>query len=289
MSTATSPVRTAAPVLRPTWARSLVAAALGVAAGGLASAALIGATVVGISLAGGGPIEDAIGNALRPLAVFMLVPIVAAVLLDAVCRREVFWLVTGRRPSFGTAAFAALIAPAAAIGVGWRGGVVVYVLGVSTVLLRCCAQPTALAPRQFAVALARRPRAVLAGLAAAVVLVAAAGLAAFQLATPAVAFSGMAYTTGGVGSARDVQVTNRSLGDVTVLGLDGPLGEIIRIGGPGAPFSLPRGETRSISLMPAPSCTSGDASFSAIGVRYRMFGIERVSSLDLGGEIRIRC
>lgn len=291
MGTAASPLPDALPTpFRPTWRRSAAAAALGVLVGGLASAAVIGCVVVVTFLAGGGPVEDAIGNALAPLSLFAVVPIAVAVWVDAICRREVFWLVTGMRPSPGTTIAAALLAPAAAVGIGWRGGVVAYVLAVSTVLLRCCATPGETTPRRFLAQVATtRSRGRLAALAAGAALVAIAGSAAFTLGTPALSSPGTTHTAGGVPTARHIALTNHAPVGVTLLGLDGPLAEIIRIDGPGLPLSLERGETRTISIAPAPSCTDGDAEFSSIDVRYRVLGIERISSVDLGGQVRIRC
>ena len=288
MSTAASPLSAAAPALRPAWGTSFLAAALGVLAGGLASAAIIGATVVAVSLAGGGPVEDAVGNALRPLSVFIVVPIAVAVMVDAACRREVFWLVTGRRPTARVTLLAALIAPAAAIGIGWRGGVIAYVLGVSTVLLRCSAEPTAATPRWFLAAFAARSRGVIVATAAAAVLVAATGLLAFQIATPALKVSPVRPTSGSL-SPRSLQIDNRSLADVTVLGIAGPLAQDVRFGGGSSPpFVLARGEGRTISLVPAPGCRRFSASFSSLEVRYRILGVERISFLDQIGRASCR-
>ena len=76
-----------------------------------------------------------------------------------------------------------------------------------------------------------------------------------------------------------------------MLGIDGPLKDFVAIGGGSSvPVLLQRGASRSISLVPAPGCRSGgEAGVTSLQVRCRILGIERISFLDLAGELRIRC
>jgi hypothetical protein len=256
-------------------------------AGGLVSACVIGASVAGTQLAGAGPVSDDLLNALSPFGWFNLVPIAAAVASDAACRRGAFWLATGWRPTWGSAIVTALIAPAAAVAIGWRAGAIAWVLGASTVLLRCCAEAAPGAPRWFATLFVRRSRGAIAATVLAAILIAAGGLLSLQLGTPALRVSPIEPASS---SPRDLEIANRTLADVTVLGIGGPVKDYVRFGGQAsAPFALPRGASRSISLIPGPGCRNGGGGVSILEVRYRILGIERISSLELGREIRIRC
>ncbi|MFN8110662.1 MAG: hypothetical protein U0Y82_12585 [Thermoleophilia bacterium] len=288
MSTAAaSPAPLVAAPDRPTWGRSFAAAVLGVLAGGLASAALLGVVEAFVLLAGGGPLRDPVGNALEPLSWFVAIPMVAAILVDAVCRREVFWLVTGRRPARGVAILAAVIAPSSVIGTVWRGGLLAYVLAASTVLMRCCARPTAVSPRRYLTVFMARPRGARAATAACGLLIAVLGLIASQVGAPAIEAAASAT---GTAASRHITLRNRSLAPVTVLGVGGQDEGYLRLGGTAsAPFVINPGEGRDVTLVGAAACPGFSSTFTTIDLRYRILGIERLSSVDLGGVTTFRC
>lgn len=296
MSTAAPRAAAAARSDRPAWGSSLLAAPLGVVAGGLASGVLIGVVIAMTQVAGAGPVPDGVFDALAPLSASALVPLAVAVGVDAACRREAFWLITGCRPTWGATLVTALLAPSAAIGVGWwRTGVIVWVLAFTTVVLRWRSAPVAGAPRRFPM---RRPAVVCASVVAAPG-VTAAGAVAFQIATPALRFAPVLgapqspLEVVGPRAAVEVHLANRVLADVTIVGIDGPLGRSARLqrerGGASPPPPVRRGQTVGMWLvLDLPACR-GEVSATGLPVRYRVLGLERTSYLALPRPLVARC
>lgn len=293
MSTAASSTRVAAPVVRAGWRASVLGAGLGIAAGGLASAFLIGAVIVGTQVAGAGPVEDGIFDALAPLSFFALVPIVAALWLDATVRREVFWRITGHCPTWGASLGAALVAPSAVIGLRDRGGSIVWVLVAGTFILRRWSEPTVRAPRRPTT---RSAAAIGVG---AALCVGVGGLAASQLARPALGVEATLspgpprVTVDARHAEFPVRLASRVFTDVTVLGLQGPSGRDVRLQSeqPGEPVLLVvpgSGALAARVVLDVPSCP-GEVSASALEVRYRILGVERASLVQLPRELRARC
>jgi hypothetical protein len=282
---------------RPSWKPSFLGALWGVIVGSLASGSFMGAVVVLVHVASGEPVPDAIFTALRPLGYFSLVPIVMAVGIDVVCRREAFWLATGRRPAVELTIITSLIAPSSAVWIDWPdGGTIFWVLAASTVILRLGTVPASAAPKWFLLR-SRTERAVVV---IAALTIAAGGVLAYQIARP-----GLAVTSSGPGIAAAVrlepggprnaymfQLDNRILSDVTVLGLEGwGAGEMMHLERDSArpPFVVGSGVSTGVFLVvDSPGC-SGSGHLSALHVRYRALGVERRSYINLPRAIHWGC
>jgi hypothetical protein len=278
---------------RPEWKPSFFGALWGVILGSLASGFFMGAVVVLVHMVSGRPVPDALFTALEPLGYFNVVPIVMAIGIDVVCRREAFWLSTGRRPAVELTIITSVIAPSSAVWIDWPdGGTIFWVLAASTAILRLGTVPVSAAPRWFLLR-SRTERAVVV---LAALAIAAGGVFAYQIARPAIGTtvlptdSPIAITSNHGRFVNGFDVHNRLLSNVTVLGVDGFDRKFMHLerGSVRGPFAIGGRASTSVLLVVDPSeCITG--SFSEVSVRYRVLSIERTTHVALPQPISLRC
>ncbi len=279
--------------VRPDWKPSIFGALWGVIVGSLASGFFMGAVVVLVHGVSGKPVPDAIFTALEPLGYFTVVPMVTAIGIDVICRREAFWLSTGRRPAVELTVITSLIAPSSAVWIQWfDAGTIFGVLAASTVILRLGTVPVSAAPKWFLL----RSRTERAGVVLAALTIAAGGVVAYEIARPAIGTTVLptgrpiAITSNDGRSVYGFDIDNRLLSRVTVLDVDGFDREFMHLerGNARAPFAIGGRASTSVLLVVDPSeCQT--TSLSGVSVRYRVLSIERTTRITLPQTISFRC